>query len=84
MHKTNGDQAQMLTDPVQSSGGLMLSVIPWKELGGAALSASVTACCKTRAEQYFYFLLFAFSPKSKNPPRISFSYQKPVLVRFFS
>ena len=37
----------------------MLSVVPRKELDGAALGASVTACCKTHTQHCFHFLLFS-------------------------
>lgn len=42
MHKINGDKAQTLTGPAQSSGGLMLRSgvrCPGKDLGGSPLTA---------------------------------------------
>ena len=38
MHKRNRNEAQMLTDTVERCGGLMLSAVLRKELGGATLA----------------------------------------------
>lgn len=39
MNNINGNKAQMLTDTAQSSGSLMLSVVPGKEPGGTNFTA---------------------------------------------
>ena len=65
MHKMNWDKTQMLTDAIQSYGGLMLSVLPME---GASLVAQGMHClCKGSLQRklfslftFFFFFFFFF------------------------
>ena len=64
MNNINGNKAQMLTDTAQSSGSLMLSVVPGKEPGGTSFTAKGCelhlphALCKINSKCCICFLPF--------------------------